>query len=92
MLLPRKFKQLRVGGDRPIEAAIAASAKGVDALSGECQFGGVKSNSAKKLAADLAGEPTIGSKMVEKYRSRMSRLTDAERQKLAERGLQITRA
>ena len=32
---------------------------------------------------------STGVKMVEKYRPRMSRLTDAERQRLMERGLQI---
>ncbi len=37
----------------------------------------------------VAGNKTTGMKMVEKYRPRMSRLTDAERQKLMERGLQI---
>ena len=32
---------------------------------------------------------TSGMKLVEKYRPRMSRLTDAQRQKLMARGLQI---
>jgi len=34
-------------------------------------------------------ETTAGMKMVQKYRARMSRLSDAERQRLMERGLQI---
>ncbi len=43
----------------------------------------------KKAAASQTGRKTSGMRLVEKYRARMSRLTDAERQKLMARGLQI---
>jgi hypothetical protein len=49
----------------------------------------VKLNKRHNLPAETSVEKTAGMKMVEKYRPRMSRLTDAERQKLMERGLQI---
>jgi hypothetical protein len=49
----------------------------------------VKSSKGNTLPAGVEEEQTTGMKMVEKYRPRMSRLTDAERQKLMERGLQI---
>jgi hypothetical protein len=49
----------------------------------------VKSSKGNALPAAIEEEKTTGMKMVEKYRPRMSRLTDAERQKLMERGLQI---
>jgi len=48
----------------------------------------VKPKQDNRRSAD-AETKTTGVKMVEKYRPRMSRLTDAERQKLMERGLQI---
>jgi hypothetical protein len=41
----------------------------------------------KPVPVAAAEEKTIGIQMVEKYRPRMSRLSDAERQKLMERGL-----
>ena len=49
-----------------------------------CQIGPVK----RKQPAG-AEHKTSGMKLVEKYRPRMSKLTDAERQKLMARGLQI---
>jgi len=49
----------------------------------------VKSKKGHHLPSGAAEEKTTGMKMVEKYRSRMSGLTDAERQKLMERGLQF---
>jgi hypothetical protein len=55
----------------------------------QCHFAHVKSNKGKTLPASTAEEKTTGMKLVEKYRPRMSRLTEAERQKLMERGLQI---
>jgi hypothetical protein len=48
----------------------------------------VKPKPDSRRSAD-AETKTTGVKMVEKYRPRMSRLTDAERQKLMGRGLQI---
>lgn len=42
----------------------------------------------KKSAAE-SHRKSSGTKLVEKYRARMSRLSDAERQKLMARGLQI---
>ena len=43
----------------------------------------------KKPMTPKAEPKTSGMKLVEKYRPRMSRVTDAERQKLMARGLQI---
>ena len=46
----------------------------------------------KKLATPAGSEAerkTSGMKLVEKYRPQMSRLSDAERQRLMARGLQI---
>ena len=43
----------------------------------------------KKLVTPGTDLKTSGLKLVEKYRPRMSRLTDTERQKLMARGLQI---
>ena len=43
----------------------------------------------KKPLTPEAEPKTAGMKLVEKYRPRMSQLTDAERQKLMARGLQI---
>jgi hypothetical protein len=43
----------------------------------------------KKSAAPEAQRKSSGTKLVEKYRRRMSRLSDLERQKLMARGLQI---
>lgn len=43
----------------------------------------------KKPMTPQTEPKTSGIKLVEKYRSRMSRLTDAQRQKLMARGLQI---
>jgi hypothetical protein len=43
----------------------------------------------KKPTASAARQKTTGMKLVEKYRPRMSRLTDAQRQVLLARGLQI---
>jgi hypothetical protein len=51
-----------------------------------CQIGPVKR---KQPAGADAERKTSGMKLVEKYRPRMSKLTDAERQKLMARGLQI---
>ena len=45
----------------------------------------------KKPAASAAEHKSSGMKLVEKYRPRMSRLTDGARQKLMTRGLQIIR-
>jgi Ni/Co efflux regulator RcnB len=44
---------------------------------------------AKKSAATEAQRKSSGTKLVEKYRRQMSRLSDHERQKLMARGLQI---
>ncbi|MBI4661496.1 MAG: hypothetical protein HY735_21960 [Verrucomicrobia bacterium] len=44
---------------------------------------------AKKSAATEAQRKSSGTKLVEKYRRRMSRLSDVERQKLTAHGLQI---
>ncbi len=43
----------------------------------------------KKSAASESQSKSSGVKLVEKYRPRMSRLSDVERQKLMARGLQI---
>jgi hypothetical protein len=43
----------------------------------------------KKSAASESQRKSSGTKLVEKYRPRMSRLSDVERQKLMARGLQI---
>jgi hypothetical protein len=43
----------------------------------------------KKPATSRSQHKSSGTKLVEKYRPRMSRLTAAERQKLMSRGLQI---
>jgi len=48
-----------------------------------------KSVEAKKLATSEAEQKSSGMKLVEKYHPRLSRLTDAERQRLMARGLQI---
>jgi hypothetical protein len=53
------------------------------------EFKGVKEYQGNTTPTSNAGKKTAGMKIVEKYRPRMSRLTDAERQKLMERGLQI---
>ncbi|MCI0535430.1 MAG: hypothetical protein L0Z50_09380 [Verrucomicrobiales bacterium] len=58
----------------------------VDLSKGGCEIRWVK----PKKPIRLETEPkTSGMKLVEKYRPRMSRLTDAERQRLMARGLQI---
>ena len=44
---------------------------------------------AKKPVASGSQPKSSGTKLVEKYRPRMSRLSDVERQKLMARGLQI---
>jgi hypothetical protein len=44
---------------------------------------------AKKRMASDGHHKSTGMKMVEKYRPRMSRLTDSERQKLMMRGLRM---
>ncbi|HEV2393098.1 MAG TPA: hypothetical protein VG146_12140 [Verrucomicrobiae bacterium] len=44
---------------------------------------------AKKSAATHAQRKSSGTKLVEKYRQRMSRLSDVERQRLTARGLRI---
>lgn len=49
----------------------------------------MKSSKTSTLLTGGAEEKTPGTKMVEKYRPRMSRLTDTELQRLMERGLQI---
>ena len=64
------------------------SVNSVDVFYERCQFAHVKSKKVKTLPASTE-EQTTGMKMVEKYRPRMSRLTDVERQRLMERGLQI---
>ena len=56
----------------------------IDALVIQCHLPGVKT---KKSAASEAERKTQGMRLGEKYRPRMSRLTDAERQKLMARGL-----
>jgi hypothetical protein len=61
----------------------------VDVASRRCQIAGVKSSKAGTLLTGVTEAKTTGTKMVEKYRPRMSRLTDAERQRLMERGMQI---
>jgi hypothetical protein len=43
----------------------------------------------KKSAPTVTHRKSSGTKLVEKYRRRMSRLSDVERQKLMTRGLQI---
>ncbi|HEX5221982.1 MAG TPA: hypothetical protein VFZ59_20635 [Verrucomicrobiae bacterium] len=43
----------------------------------------------KKSAVSESQRKSSGTKLVEKYRPRMSRLSDVERQKLMARGLQI---
>ncbi|MBI4661494.1 MAG: hypothetical protein HY735_21950 [Verrucomicrobia bacterium] len=43
----------------------------------------------KKPVTSKAEPRTLGMKLVEKYRPRMSRLTDIKRQKLTAHGLQI---
>ena len=65
------------------------TAGNVDVLCRRCQCAHVKSDKGRSRPADAGEERTTGMKMVEKYWPRMSRLTDAERQKLTERGLQI---
>ena len=52
----------------------------------ECQIDPVKR---KQPAGAVSEQKTSGMKLVEKYRPRMSKLTDAERQKLMARGLQL---
>ena len=49
----------------------------------------VKPQKTTKPASLATGVASIGTRMVEKYRPRTSRLSDAERQKLMERGMQI---
>lgn len=51
-----------------------------------CHIGCMK---AKKQVASGSQPKSSGTKLVEKYRPRMSRLSDVERQKLMARGLQI---
>ena len=58
----------------------------IDGARSRCHIRPVK---AKKPMAAEAEPKTSGMKLVEKYRPRMSRLTDAERQRLMARGLQI---
>lgn len=69
-----------------LEAVAATGLWVIDGLLGQCHIGRVKT---KKAAMSDAESKTSGMKLVEKYRQRMSRLTDAERQKLTARGLQI---
>jgi len=42
-----------------------------------------------KSAAGQPSEPTIGTRIVQKYRPRMNHLTEAERKQLLEEGLAI---
>ena len=58
----------------------------VDARILRCHIWRVKT---KKSAASESRPKSSGTKLVEKYRPRMSRLSDVERQKLMARGLQI---
>jgi hypothetical protein len=58
----------------------------IDAFTSQCHIRRVKT---KKPATSPAGDKSSGVRVVEKYRPRMSRLSDAERQKLMARGLQI---
>jgi hypothetical protein len=58
----------------------------IDASIGQCHIRPVK---IKKSAASESQRKSSGMKLVEKYRARMSRLSDVERQKLMARGLQF---
>jgi hypothetical protein len=58
----------------------------VDRLRCRCQISRVKT---KKPVQPKTEPETPGMKLVEKYRPRMSQLTDTERQNLMARGLQI---
>ena len=62
------------------------SSRSIDGLVVEGHIRRVKS---KRPVTSKAEPKTSGMKLVEKYRPRMSRLTDVERQKLMARGLQI---
>jgi len=67
-----------------LNAAVKHAA--VDLWVNHCHIGSVK---AKKSAASVSQRKSSGTKLVEKYRPRMSRLSDVERQRLMARGLQI---
>ena len=58
-------------------------------LRADVNFPRMKTDKGHTVPRDAAEEKTTGMKMVEKYRPRVSRLTDAERQKLMIRGMQI---
>ena len=60
--------------------------RSIDDSVAKCETDLVK---AKKPTASDSQHKSSGMKMVEKYRPRMSRLTDTERQKLMTRGLQL---
>ncbi len=62
---------------------------GVDLSAHLSQRAAVKPQKTMKAAALATGDATTGTRMVEKYRPRTSRLSDEERQKLMERGMQI---
>ena len=61
----------------------------VDLHSRLSQCSRVKPQKTTKPASLATGVASVGTRMVEKYRPRTSRLSDAERQKLMERGMQI---
>jgi len=58
-------------------------------LASRCRQRILDSVKAKKSARSKPRRKTAGTKLVEKYRPKMSRLTDEERQTLMARGLQL---
>lgn len=73
--------------DAPHALGLGKTSKHViDAFIDQCHIRAVKTS---KLATSEAQQKSSGMKLVEKHRPRMSRLTDAERQKLMARGLRI---
>jgi hypothetical protein len=67
------------------EDCLAAVAQAVDSQVRPCHIWLVKT---KKPAASESPRKSCGTKLVEKYRPRMSRLSDIEGRKLMARGLQ----
>jgi hypothetical protein len=71
---------------KPVQKPLSGA---VDPWVAPCHIGRVKT---KKPAPSESQPKSSGMKLVEKYRPRMSWLSDVERQKLMARGFQITSA
>jgi|SRR5437868_1773675 hypothetical protein len=80
-----KFGDDQFGEDERVKLGEADTINPVDAPVCWCHASNVKS----KKAAEAAEEKSTGTRIVEKYRSHMSRLSDAERERLMARGMQI---